>query len=358
MSAKSPRQTALIRRHLARDLDRVEERAFLTARDRDPELMREWAAAYDVLAQRAGLPAFLVRNPDVAHCFSSETLERYVKGELDEQDRQTVGSHLPCPLCGPEAEFLRSTRPERASEQEGSTVIPWPLNPSAHGEGKARAPDIETVEPDRKRGQTTARTSGAVPERPQRKRGQTTAGASRAVPERMAAEHRALPNAAAATRNEPTRSRRTRWSRALAAPHRKLAAAAAAVAASAAAFVVISNQVPFLERPEPEAPGFAAMRQPNRPRIRSSLSPGTLLSRRACVLRWSTDIDAHEFAVSIFTEDLRRIASARTLKVPEFHVPEESLRTLPSPSRVLWQVTARLADGREIISPTFISTLH
>jgi hypothetical protein len=38
---------------------------------------------------------------------------------------------------------------------------------------------------------------------------------------------------------------------------------------------------------------------------------------------------------------------------PEFQVPDEALGSIESGSRVFWQVTARLPDGRRIESKTF-----
>lgn len=100
-------QTALVDRHLARDLDRVEERAFLAQLEREWNLREAFTLRYEELVNQRGLFAFAHRNPEVAHCFSVETLERFLRGQLDGLDRQTVESHLSCPLCGLEVRFLR-----------------------------------------------------------------------------------------------------------------------------------------------------------------------------------------------------------------------------------------------------------
>ena len=287
MSVRCPNQTLLISRHLACDLDRVEERAFWAALDRDPQLRSAFAEAHEALVQKAGLSAFAVRNPDVAHCFSTQTLEQFVRGELGDVDRQTVASHLPCPLCSSDVEHLID---------RGAADRSRPL--TANG-----AP---------------SRTQPAMPP---------------------------------ARRRSP---RARTWPRSRA----RVAMGVASVAASVALVVGLSGRIdgPSFQGAAPS--GSGVLRDSSRARIRAQLSEETALAREACVLRWSTDLAAEDFDVKVFTEDLEPIAGARSLKAPRFVIPEEALRKVPSQALLLWQVTARHADGTQVVSPTFRSRLR
>ena len=51
---------------------------------------------------------------------------------------------------------------------------------------------------------------------------------------------------------------------------------------------------------------------------------------------------------------IRRSGILRT----EFLVPEAALDHVPPGSRVLWQVSARLPDGRRVESPTFLAVVR
>ena len=52
-------------------------------------------------------------------------------------------------------------------------------------------------------------------------------------------------------------------------------------------------------------------------------------------------------------EALAELASAEGLPSPQFQVPAPALAGLPPGSRLYWQVTAVLADGTRVTSPTF-----
>ena len=321
MSAHSPNQADLIKRHLARDLDRVEERAFLARLDREPELMRAWAAAYDARVDQAGLAAFVVRDPDTAHCFSVETLERYAKDDLDEPDRRTVASHLRCPLCGPEVRFLTAARSPTASERAESRAPVGQKNGTDHPRWRPLQPGIEIGGP-------AGEPSRGAPPRP-------------------------VPDDRPPGGRQPSSSP---W--AFVAPRlRGFGFGVQAVGLAAAlALIVVVVRPEGIKAPldvERLAQPGAVNRAVTAAEIRSALPAGAVLAREACVLRWSADMETQTFGVRVFTEDLRMVASAHLLTEPSFHVPEETLRGLPIQTRLFWQVTAHLADGTEVNSPAF-----
>ena len=97
-----------ITRYLARDLDTVESAELLEDLDRDSDLAEQFAKSYDEQVEKEGLLAFLPPDPKLTECFSEETLEKYARGKLGDEERQVVMAHMKCPICGPQVEYLQS----------------------------------------------------------------------------------------------------------------------------------------------------------------------------------------------------------------------------------------------------------
>lgn len=122
-------------------------------------------------------------------------------------------------------------------------------------------------------------------------------------------------------------------------------ATAAAVLIVAAGLVIQQRYLTRQQRAEYRAPVHTCA---------ASLVPeGQPLPRGDCVLRWSACPDGTAYDVRVTTEDLEIVARARELSLAEFVVPEESLRSVPSGGRILWQVTAHLPDGGVSESPGY-----
>lgn len=94
--------------------------------------------------------------------------------------------------------------------------------------------------------------------------------------------------------------------------------------------------------------------------IESLLPEGEPLSRDEPVLRWSAGPEGSTYGVLVSTEDplAGSLAEAAGLAEPEYRIPAEALDGLPSGARILWQVEATTAEGQQITSPTFISTIE
>lgn len=103
-----------------------------------------------------------------------------------------------------------------------------------------------------------------------------------------------------------------------------------------------------------ERPGY---REPGRQEIRSLVPEGEPLDRQACRLRWTGAPEGSRYEVSVTSEGLAVIATARELATPSYLVPASALEALPAGAQLFWQVGARLDDGTWIDSRTFVVTL-
>jgi hypothetical protein len=84
---------------------------------------------------------------------------------------------------------------------------------------------------------------------------------------------------------------------------------------------------------------------------------GERLARDEFVLRWTPGPEGTTYAVHVTSEELEPLASALKLDEAEFRVPAEALTDLASGSRVFWQVTASLPDGRRADSESFTAVI-
>ena len=105
-------------RYFANDLDAVERDEVETHLEQNAYLSEHFWAAYDEAVEKDGLLALVSPSADLEECFSSETLRRYVAGELSGQQATWVEQHKMCPVCEQQLTALRSTA------RSGRT---WPL---------------------------------------------------------------------------------------------------------------------------------------------------------------------------------------------------------------------------------------
>jgi hypothetical protein len=78
------------------------------------------------------------------------------------------------------------------------------------------------------------------------------------------------------------------------------------------------------------------------------------LPRDAFVLRWKPGPEGSRYQVSVATEDLKVLTTARDLTSPELTVSRELLSEIGPGGRVLWQVVMALPGGETVSSPTFV----
>lgn len=79
-----------------------------------------------------------------------------------------------------------------------------------------------------------------------------------------------------------------------------------------------------------------------------------VLPRDAFRLRWSPGPADARYQVRVTTEELRVLTTMTDLTAPEAVVDPSVLASVPSGSRVLWQVDATLPGGETVSSRTFI----
>jgi hypothetical protein len=78
------------------------------------------------------------------------------------------------------------------------------------------------------------------------------------------------------------------------------------------------------------------------------------LAREAFRLRWTPGPQGARYQVRVTTDDLRVLATADDLTVPELLVERERLTSLSPGARVLWQVDVVLPNGERVSSQTFV----
>jgi hypothetical protein len=92
--------------------------------------------------------------------------------------------------------------------------------------------------------------------------------------------------------------------------------------------------------------------------IESPVSSDAALPRDAFVLRWTPGPDGTLYQVSVTTEDLMVLTTARDISVAEYRVPVDRLAKVPAGSRVLWQIVASLPGGERVSSQTFVARIQ
>lgn len=122
----------------------------------------------------------------------------------------------------------------------------------------------------------------------------------------------------------------------------------AAVAAAAVIFIAVGLQLPGWLAPS----RTPAVRTSPEETIRSVLAPDELLPRDACILHWAGPEGA-TYRVRVATEDLAVLVESPQLDATTYRVPPEALASLPAGGSFVWQVTARLPDGRRPMPRAF-----
>jgi hypothetical protein len=89
-----------------------------------------------------------------------------------------------------------------------------------------------------------------------------------------------------------------------------------------------------------------------------SLVPSETLPRETFRLRWTPGPQGSRYQVRVTTEDLRVLATAEDLTMPELVVERDQLASLPRGARVLWQVDVALPSGERVSSPTFAARVQ
>lgn len=145
------------------------------------------------------------------------------------------------------------------------------------------------------------------------------------------------PQPAAASTGRTPRIVRSGWTR--------LAAAAVLVIAVGGAYYILSPRVGDRE---------PAYRTQESASLQSTLDETVPLPRNDFVLRWTAGPEGTIYDVVVSTETVEILACGAELDEPQYRVPAAALDTVASGSRIFWQVNARLPDGRQMESDTFV----
>lgn len=92
--------------------------------------------------------------------------------------------------------------------------------------------------------------------------------------------------------------------------------------------------------------------------IRPLIPDGAALDRRDMMLRWSPGPEGSRYNLRLTTEDLTVVDRAWSLDSPEYRIPPSTVQSLPSGSKLLWQVDVISPDQARHTSPTFIVRLR
>ena len=123
------------------------------------------------------------------------------------------------------------------------------------------------------------------------------------------------------------------------------------VVAAAAMLLVVSSAGVYFFGPDREV--STVYREQEDELLRSLQAEDERLPRERFVLRWSAGPEGTVYDVVITSERMEPLSRGLGLDRPEFQVPGETLAEIEPGSRLLWQVTAYLPDGRRIESKTF-----
>jgi hypothetical protein len=82
------------------------------------------------------------------------------------------------------------------------------------------------------------------------------------------------------------------------------------------------------------------------------------MPRERFVLRFTPGPEGTTYDVRVTAKGLAPLARGIRIERAEFHVPPETLAALPRGTKILWQVTGYLPDGRVSDSETFISEIE
>ncbi len=127
------------------------------------------------------------------------------------------------------------------------------------------------------------------------------------------------------------------------------------LAAAAVLFVAAAVGVLFqLSRPGADG----AFRDVGGYVVESLVPPDQTLPRHAFRLRWTPGPEGSRYHVRVTTEDLRVLATAGDLTVPELLLEADTFSTVVAGSQVLWQVDATLPAGETVPSPTFVTRVQ
>jgi hypothetical protein len=88
--------------------------------------------------------------------------------------------------------------------------------------------------------------------------------------------------------------------------------------------------------------------------IESLVQPDATLARDSFRLRWTPGPQDSRYQVTVTTEDLRVLATASDLTMPELTLDGGALSDVATGARVLWRVGATLPGGENVSSQTFI----
>jgi hypothetical protein len=126
---------------------------------------------------------------------------------------------------------------------------------------------------------------------------------------------------------------------------------------AAAAVVVLAAALGLwlLQHREPTAP--PTFRNQESRWLHSEVT-GPSLPRDAFALRWTAGPEGTTYDLRVLRENLDVLHRANGLETASHTVPQEALEDLPAGAKVLWQVTARLPDGRTTVSETFITRVE
>jgi hypothetical protein len=127
---------------------------------------------------------------------------------------------------------------------------------------------------------------------------------------------------------------------------------------AAAALVVAAIGLGIVFRPGPTGEPGTVYRTQEGAWLRSTFEEGVRLPREEFVLRWTPGPEGTLYDVLVTSETLEPLAREAALESSTYQVPSEALEGLPAGSVILWQITARLPDGRTVESAAHTSVIE
>jgi hypothetical protein len=140
-----------------------------------------------------------------------------------------------------------------------------------------------------------------------------------------------------------------------AAPRRPVAGWSRGWLAAAAVLLIGVSGVVMLQRARPAVETFRNVEGYS---VESLTPANATLPRNEFRLRWTPGPPDTRYQVRVTTDDLQVLTIAADLSAAEFVVPGETLASVASGDRVLWQVDATLPGGERMSSATFTTRVE
>jgi hypothetical protein len=125
-----------------------------------------------------------------------------------------------------------------------------------------------------------------------------------------------------------------------------------------AATLILAAGLVLVHRSLDTAPEGPPVYRSGQETIRAMVEDGATLPRSEALLRWSPVGDDTLYSVEVGLPDLTHLVTVYDLRETSYTIPAEEIADLPPDQTIVWQVEAKLVDGRTVRSRAFTVKLE